>query len=68
MERTARERFEAVKARVAATDPTLVEAMHDVDPATLAFAASMSPLERLHAATQNAHNLSRFRRVTPPSG
>lgn len=49
-------------------DPDLLEAVAEVDRATLDFAASLSPLARLHAGTTTAHALARFRREPPTSG
>ncbi len=60
--------MDAVKERLRREDPDVLAAVADVDPATLDFAASMSPLDRLSDATTNAHALARFRRVPSSSG
>lgn len=67
MNPSVRARIDAVKERLRREDPDVLAAVADVDEATLAFAAAMSPLERLEAATANAHALTRFRRVPPSS-
>jgi hypothetical protein len=62
------EELEALKARLRAIDPDLVDAAADVEPALLAYSLSMSPLERLEAATKSAHGLARFRHDPSQAG
>jgi len=61
------EREAAVREAIRRTDPELLAAADEVDRATLAYSASLTPLERLRAATDNAHALARFSRVPPTS-
>jgi len=50
-------------APLASIDADLLEAVEDVDPTLLAWSLSLSPLERLRAATRAASTLAKFRRV-----
>ena len=68
MKRFTQEDLDALRERIRAIDPLMVEAEADVDPATLEFAADMAPLLRLASALSNAYALARFRRDAPASG
>jgi hypothetical protein len=57
-----------LKARLRSIDPDLVDAALDVDWALLEYSRSMSPLERLQAATRAAHDFARFRVDASPTG
>jgi hypothetical protein len=59
--------LDRLKAQIARQDPLLVAAMDEVDPTLLAWALSLSPLERLEAATRASRSLSRFHHAKPPS-
>lgn len=61
-------KLDELKERLRQIDPDLVSAAAEVDPTTLDFAAAMSPLARLQAATRNAHRLARFRRDASDPG
>ncbi len=57
--------FERMRDLVAKIDPALVRAMDDVDVGLLEWSLSLSPWERLSAATDTLRVLASFRRVTP---
>jgi len=52
----------ALEARLAALDPDLVQASHEVDLGLLRWSLAMTPLERLRACTRSARALARLRR------
>lgn len=60
------EEFEQLKARVAAIDPLMVAAMAEVDRSLLAWAQTLSPLERLAAASRASAAFQRFRAEQAP--
>lgn len=55
--------YERVRSEVEATDPEVVAAIEEVDLALLKWALSLSPWERLRAASGTLAFLSGFRRV-----
>ena len=55
-----REEFLRLRARIAALDPLLVAAADEVDRTLLEWARSLSPLERLSAASRASEALQRF--------
>jgi hypothetical protein len=56
--------YERVRRRVEGIDPALVAAVDDIDLGVLAWALSLSPFERLQAASGTLRFLSAFRRVS----
>ncbi len=58
-------KFDEICARIAATDPLIIDAIDDVDLGLLAWSISLTPRERLRAVSSAARTLSRFRRVAP---
>lgn len=60
--------FERLKARIAAIDPLIVEAVDEVDVELLRWSLSLSPRERLRAATIAARTLKGFRRFASAPG
>ncbi|WP_224247482.1 hypothetical protein [Hyalangium gracile] len=54
------EEFVRLRARIAALDPLLVAASDEVDRTLLEWARSLSPLERLSAASRASEALHRF--------
>jgi HAMP domain-containing protein len=55
-----REDLARLRAHIAEIDPLLVAAADEVDPTLLAWARSLSPLERLSAASRASDTLHRF--------
>jgi len=60
------EEFVQLRARVAALDPLLVEASDEVDRTLLEWARTLSPLERLSAASRASEALHRFQLEPTP--
>lgn len=58
-----RQAYDPIRAFVARVDPELVRAVDDVDVALLEWGLSLSPWERLRAASGALQTLSKFRRV-----
>jgi hypothetical protein len=61
----ASEQFETAKARwqVIATDPEIRAMVQDVDQSLLDWFLSLTPMQRLHSASNVAHGLKRFKYV-----
>lgn len=57
--------FERVRDLVERIDPSLVQAMDEIDVALLRWGLSLSPWERLRASSSALGLLSGFHRVTP---
>jgi|GEM_PF-1930548 len=60
--------FERLRARLAESDPVVVRAIDEVDLGLLHWSLSLSPWQRLRAASVALNTLRRFRRAASATG